>query len=80
MDNPRKYLRLPIIVGRSKKLDFAYIQERVILKMNSWKCIGLYPVGQQVLLKLWFNQYVMNIFLIPSNICKSIERAMNGLL
>ncbi|KAK4733220.1 hypothetical protein R3W88_007481 [Solanum pinnatisectum] len=77
------HLGLPAVVGRSKKSVFTYIHDRVIAKINSWKCTSLSPAGREVLLKTVVQSiptYVMNMFLLPSNICEPVERAMNGFL
>ncbi|KAH0761153.1 hypothetical protein KY290_017226 [Solanum tuberosum] len=50
-NTPGKYLGLPAVVGRSKKSVFAYIHDRVIAKINSWKCISLSRAGREVFLK-----------------------------
>ncbi|XP_015068823.1 uncharacterized protein LOC107013425 [Solanum pennellii] len=80
---PGKYLGLPAVIGRSKKSVFAYIHDRVIAKINNWKCTSLSRVGREVLLKTVVQSiptYVMNMFVLPSNICEPVERAMNGFL
>lgn len=47
-----KYLRLPIIYGRSKKEIFRLVIERVWKKIKGWKEKFLSRAGKEVLIKV----------------------------
>ena len=49
--NHTKYLGLPSIIGRSKKLVFAEIKEKVGKKLSGWKGKLLSAGGKEVLIK-----------------------------
>ena len=52
VEKHEKYLGLPIMVGRSKKIIFSHVKERVWKKLKGWKSCLLSRAGKEVLLKL----------------------------
>jgi len=53
-----KYLGLPAMVGRNKKASLNYIKERVWSKLQRWKKKLLSQASREVLLKLWYKQFL----------------------
>ena len=53
-----KYLGLPAVVGRNKKVSLNYIKERVWSKLQGWKKKLLSQASRGVLLKLWYKQFL----------------------
>ncbi|KAM2676113.1 hypothetical protein EV1_002811 [Malus domestica] len=49
--NPRKYLGLPTILGRSKTEALSYVKSRIQQKIQSWKINSLSQAGREVLIK-----------------------------
>ncbi|KAH9779367.1 reverse transcriptase domain-containing protein [Citrus sinensis] len=62
IDNQRNYLRLPSHIGRSK----------IILLSRAGKEILLKTVAQAM------PNYAMNIFLLPKELCRELEKMMNS--
>lgn len=73
------YLGLPSFISRKKSVVFGYIKEKLQEKLQGWDKKNLSRAGKEVLIKSsaqsLFN-YTMNVFLIPVNICKELERSM----
>ncbi|GAU47810.1 hypothetical protein TSUD_404150 [Trifolium subterraneum] len=46
-----RYLDLPFMIGRSKKVIFSYIKDRIWKKMNSWRGRALSKAGKEVMIK-----------------------------
>lgn len=79
-DGNCKYLGLPSIVGRDKTTILGYLKEKVREKIRSWdgKCIG--RSGKEVLIRAVVQVlpvYAMNVFLLPHDINKEIERCIS---
>ncbi|GJT41078.1 reverse transcriptase [Tanacetum coccineum] len=75
-----KYLGLPSIIGRSKKVVFQSILDRIKRKLGGWKEKTLSIAGKEVLIKSVAQampMYVMNIFLLPDTLIDEIHRALN---
>ncbi len=71
-----KYLGLPSFVGRSKKVCFAHIKERVWQKLQGWKEKLLSQAGKEILIKAVVQAvptYSMGCFKLPQSLCKDIE-------
>ncbi|XP_074265956.1 uncharacterized protein LOC141588411 [Silene latifolia] len=51
VDKYEKYLELPTIIGKSKKVIFASLKERIWKKMRGWKKKFLSKPGKEVLIK-----------------------------
>ncbi|XP_019160780.1 PREDICTED: uncharacterized protein LOC109157336 [Ipomoea nil] len=79
-DDFGKYLGLPSVIGRNKKLVFAYIEQKLKQRFGTWNKRLLSRAGKEVLLKSVAQAmptYTMSIFLIPKMLCASLERLMN---
>ncbi|XP_019184158.1 PREDICTED: uncharacterized protein LOC109179042 [Ipomoea nil] len=79
-DDFGKYLGLPSVIGRNKKLVFAYIEQKMKQRFGTWNKRLLSRAGKEVLMKSVAQAmptYTMSIFLIPKTLCASLERLMN---
>jgi hypothetical protein len=75
------YLGLPSMIGRKKKVIFAYIKDRIWKRINSWRGRALSRAGKEVMVKSVLQaipSYVMSIYLLPETTIKEIERMMNS--
>ncbi|XP_058732849.1 uncharacterized protein LOC131604425 [Vicia villosa] len=71
-----RYLGLPIMFGRSKKVIFAMVVERVWKKIKGWKEKFLSSAGKEVLIKAVAQAiptYVMSCYKLPDSVCLEIE-------
>lgn len=77
------YLGVPLRLGQKKASAFHFIRDRVWDRIQSWKARFLSREGKLVLLKSVIQsipQHCMLIYLLPSSICKDIQRMMNSYL
>ncbi|KAL8134495.1 hypothetical protein AgCh_009499 [Apium graveolens] len=78
-----KYLGMPMNVGRNKVAGFQFITNKVKKKLQNWGTKMISKAGKCTLLQT-ATQYVpnfwVNLFLIPMEVCESIELVMNGFL
>jgi hypothetical protein len=75
------YLGLPIIIGKSKKEAFQPILDKVFSKINGWHAKTLSQAGITILIKATaaaIPTYVMSTFLLPSSICKALDRTFKN--
>lgn len=78
--NQTKYLGLPSIIGRSKKVVFQAILDKIKKKLGGWKEKTLSSGGKEVLIKSVAQAmplYVMNLFLHPETLIDDIHKALN---
>lgn len=71
-----KYLGLPLIIGRSKKLAVADVVERVKARLQGWKANVLSQTARSTLIRTVAQSipcYTMPTFLIPKSTCESID-------
>lgn len=76
VDKHERYLGLPTMIGRSKKIIFQQLKERVWKKLKGWKEKMLSRAGKEVLIKAVAQAiptYAMSCFLIPKGFCEEIE-------
>lgn len=72
------YLGLPTFSLRSKTLQFNYLKEKVLTRMQGWSNKSFSIGGKEVLIKSVLQSiptYAMACFRIPITICQDIERA-----
>ena len=75
----KKYLGLPLIIGKSKVEIFTEIKERVERKLSGWKEKLLSMGGREILIKAVAQAiptYTMSCFQIPKSLCDEIEAMM----
>jgi hypothetical protein len=75
--NTSLYLRLPILMGNSKKRAFQGIIDKVLSRIEGWRAKALSQAGILVLIKsvaaaLPLN--AMNTFLMPLSFCNELDR------
>lgn len=78
--SPGKYLGLPMRIGRQKNKAFKFLTEKVSHKLQGWRNKALSKGGKMVLLKTAAQpipNFWMSLFLIPNEVCTSIQRHMN---
>jgi len=76
-----KYLRLPSMIGRSKKVTFKFVKDRIWNRINSWSSRSLSQAGREILIKSVLQSipsYVMSIFLLPGTFISEIEKMLNA--
>lgn len=73
------YLGLPSFISRKKFAVFGYIKDKLQERLQGWDKKNLSRAGNEILIKTSAQtllNYTMNVFLIPVNICKELERSM----
>ncbi|XP_021770651.1 uncharacterized protein LOC110734814 [Chenopodium quinoa] len=76
VEQHEKYLGLPTIIGRSKKVIFAGLKERLWKKLQGWKEKLLSRPGKEILIKAvaqTIPTYMMSIFKIPDTLIDEIH-------
>ena len=76
VEKQEKYLGLPTIIGRSKKVTFACIKERIWKKLQGWKEKLLSRPRKEVLIKAVVQAiptYMMSVFCLPSGLIDEIH-------
>ncbi|KAL8112201.1 hypothetical protein AgCh_019769 [Apium graveolens] len=72
---------MPMLIGRRKKATFIFLVDRVEQKIQQWKVQNISKTGKLTLLKgaaQTIPNFWMQLFLIPTEICESIEKKMNS--
>ncbi|KAL6564457.1 hypothetical protein OROMI_015907 [Orobanche minor] len=78
---PDTYLGLPSIIGRNRSKVFNFIEGMVQSRLMNWKSRFLSRAGKEIMLKSVVQAlptYAMSLFLIPDNLCSSLEKMMNS--
>ena len=71
-----KYLGLPTIFDKSKKISFTTLRDRVWKKLQGWKEKLLSRAGKEILIKIVIQvipTYAMSCFKLPVGLCKDIS-------
>ena len=74
--NFERYLGLPSLVGRKKKVGFNFIKENVWKNLQGWEGKLLSQAGREVLIKAVIQAipiYATRCFKIPLGLCQEIE-------
>ncbi|XP_057997941.1 uncharacterized protein LOC110671428 [Hevea brasiliensis] len=75
--NLAKYLGLPIAWGKSKSQVLSFLNDRVIQKLQGWKCRYLSQAGKEILIKVVIQSVpsnVMSCFKLPTGIIGDLEK------
>lgn len=75
------YLGLPSLIGRSKKLVFNFLKDRLWCKIQSWSAKCLSKASKAILLRSVAQaipSYAMSCFLLPRSLCSDLEKMMNS--
>ncbi|XP_074362175.1 putative mitochondrial protein AtMg00310 [Apium graveolens] len=76
-----KYLGLPSLIGRSKKMVFNYLKDRLWNKIQGWSAKCLSKAGKAILLRTVAQaipSYAMSCFMLPKTLCNDLEKMMNS--
>lgn len=76
VDDPKKYLGIPTLWGRSKRDTLAYVKDRVMAKVAGWKRQFLSQARNEVLIKAVAQaipMYPMCVFRLPNKLCNKID-------
>lgn len=68
-----KYLGLPTIFDRSKKISFSGIRDHIWKKLQGWKVKLLSKAGKEILIKSFIPCYAMSYFNLPSSFFKEVD-------
>ncbi|KAF7835731.1 reverse transcriptase [Senna tora] len=77
--NPGRYLGLPTLWERSKVVALAFVKDRMMRKIQSWKQKTLTQVGREVLIKAVVSSipgFLMGVFKFPRVFCKELDAAV----
>jgi hypothetical protein len=75
------YLGLPALVGKSRVREFQGLVDKVKRRVSNWKNKFLSQARKEVLIKAVVQaipSYSMSIFLLPSKVCKELNRLMQN--
>lgn len=78
-DASSKYLGLPNTLGRNKSAILGYIKDRLQDRVKGWDKKIISKGGKEILLKTVAQSlpnYAMNVFILPVELCKDLERIM----
>ena len=76
-----KYLGLPSLVGRNKRISFNTIKEKLSKKLAGWKEKLLSKAGKEVLIKVVAQvipTYAMSCFKIPDSLCNELTSLIHN--
>ncbi|XP_021723977.1 uncharacterized protein LOC110691367 [Chenopodium quinoa] len=76
VDMHDRYLGLPTVVGRSKKVITKGVKEKLWKKLQGWKGMVLSKAGREVMIKAvaqYLPTYEMSVFKFPSSFCDEIR-------
>lgn len=79
VEKHNKYLGIPTIVGRSKKVVFDALLDRIWKKLQGWKEKLLSKTGKEILLKSVIQAiptYLMGVYKLPASVIQKIHSAM----
>ncbi|KAA3477260.1 reverse transcriptase [Gossypium australe] len=78
-NNPKRYLGLPNMVGRNKKISFQILKDKMKQRIDNWSARHLSQRGKEVFIKAILQAiptYTMACFLIPKSLCVELEGIM----
>lgn len=76
-----KYLGLPSLIGRSKKMVFNFLKDRLWSKIQGWSAKSLSKAGKVVLLCMVAQEipsYDISCFMLPKSLCTDLKKMMNS--
>ncbi|XP_074309562.1 uncharacterized protein LOC141644043 [Silene latifolia] len=76
VEEQARYLGLPTVIGRSKKVITDIIRDKLCKKLQGWRGKILSRAGKEILIKAVANSlptYVMSVFKIPANFCDELR-------
>lgn len=79
VDGHAIYLGLPTFLMKNKRLQFGYICDRILRRLDSWKHKILSAGGKEILIKTVLQAiptYTMACFKLPKNLLYEINRTI----
>ena len=80
--NTGRYLGLPSLIGKSKRLVFGFLRERLLRKrLQGWQGKILSQSGKEILIKAVgqaIPSYCMSTFLLPKSLADELQKIMNS--
>ncbi|RVW95923.1 hypothetical protein CK203_025818 [Vitis vinifera] len=79
--DPGIYLGMPAVVGKNKRQLFEFVRRKVWNRIQNWNGRRLSRAGKEICLKTVAQSiptYVMQLLLLPKDLCRDIESMMNG--
>ena len=79
--NTGRYLGLPSLIGKKKKMVFTHIKEHVWQRTQGWRNRPLSRAGREVLIKSAAQSiptYYMSTFMLPTSILDEIQKMLNS--
>lgn len=79
MHDYERYLRLPMVGGKSKVSMFKDLQERIANRVMGWKEKHISKAGRKVLIKIVaqaISTYSTSLFKIPRTVCDGIKSVL----
>lgn len=73
---PKKFLGLPMMIGRGNKQAFTYYIDRVYKKVVGWGMCFLFMGGKEVFIKSLL-VYAMQYFLFSKGLCLQLKNILN---
>ncbi|XP_062006013.1 uncharacterized protein LOC133723213 [Rosa rugosa] len=76
-----RYLGIPTVAGKSKKMMFKRINDRLVSHMSGWQSKFLSKAGKLVLVKAVAQAiptYAMNVFRLPKGVCRSFQSKVSN--
>ncbi|XP_065855885.1 uncharacterized protein [Euphorbia lathyris] len=76
-----RYLGLPSLIGRSKRVIFGFLKDRLSKRLSNWTFRYLSNAGKEVLLKSVAQAlptFCMSTFLLPKTTCDELHKMMNS--
>ncbi|CAN1315043.1 Transposon TX1 uncharacterized 149 kDa protein [Linum perenne] len=73
------YLGAPCVVMRSKKVTFAFLQDKITTRLQSWKRLSLSPAGVHTLLTSVISGlpvHIMSCYRVSNEVCKDLDKLM----
>ncbi|CAI8588632.1 unnamed protein product [Vicia faba] len=74
-----KYLGIPVVFGRSKKVVFSHVIKMIWKKLKGWKEKALSGAGREILIKFLAQaipNYIIGCYKIPDGCCNQIEKML----
>ena len=75
------YLGLPSVLGRSKRVIFGFLKDRLHKRLSSWQSKLLLRAGKNILIKTVAQAlptYNMGVFLIPPSVLEELQKMLNS--
>ena len=81
VDHHVKYLGLPAMIGKSKKVIFNFLKERLWKKLKGWKEKLLSRAGKELIKAVTqaLPYYIMRYFLLPKTFSDELQKMINRL-